>query len=63
MHILSPFVIYTICLNELLAEADDVVKIIKCGHLFHRKCLTEWASKHKSCPMSNVQGQSKLFII
>ena len=41
----------TICLNELQAEADDVVKIIKCGHLFHRICLTEWASKHKSCPM------------
>ncbi|CAN8278198.1 unnamed protein product [Cochlearia groenlandica] len=44
-----------ICLNELLseseAEQEDIIKMPKCLHLFHEKCIFEWLSRHNSCPL------------
>lgn len=37
----------TICL-ELVYDNDK--QIIKCGHQFHKKCISEWYNKEKSCP-------------
>lgn len=37
----------SICCDPLLA---DKVVILKCGHLFHEDCLTEWIKRSKTCP-------------
>ena len=46
----SSLMFCTICLDQLL-PTTDVVKIHKCSHMFHRKCINEWATHTQSCPM------------
>jgi hypothetical protein len=40
-----------ICL-EIFAELDNITDLctLKCGHSFHVKCVTDWASKDPTCP-------------
>lgn len=37
-----------ICCDILLP--DSVLLHLKCGHLFHEKCLLEWMKRSKTCP-------------
>ncbi|KAJ2091472.1 hypothetical protein IW138_001931 [Coemansia sp. RSA 986] len=40
----------SICLNEFCA--GDSVRILDCGHYFHRDCVDSWLTKHSaSCPL------------
>jgi len=51
-----------ICLGDMLelddnySEDDDntVVKLIRCPHLFHRKCLISWFTSKAQCPICNT---------
>jgi hypothetical protein len=38
----------TICLSDY--ETDDDVIILKCEHIFHRKCIQRWTLNHNTCP-------------
>eukprot|EP00449_Zooxanthella_nutricula_P043746 CAMPEP_0198595296 /NCGR_PEP_ID=MMETSP1462-20131121/141732_1 /TAXON_ID=1333877 /ORGANISM="Brandtodinium nutriculum, Strain RCC3387" /LENGTH=220 /DNA_ID=CAMNT_0044326931 /DNA_START=52 /DNA_END=711 /DNA_ORIENTATION=+ len=38
----------SICLCDY--EADDVVIVLPCGHVFHMDCCTEWVRKADLCP-------------
>ncbi|KAM9169815.1 RING finger protein 148 [Pangshura tecta] len=29
----------------------DVVRILRCSHIFHRKCIDPWLLKHRTCPV------------
>jgi len=35
----------TICLDK----PDNCIQL-KCGHIFHKKCIKKWISKNKTCP-------------
>ena len=35
-----------ICLCKLFVPC-----ILKCGHSFHKQCITKWFIQHKSCPV------------
>lgn len=37
-----------ICCDTLLP--DNVLSHLKCGHIFHENCLTEWMKRSKTCP-------------
>ncbi|XP_050354779.1 E3 ubiquitin-protein ligase TRAIP isoform X2 [Nymphalis io] len=43
MHILC-----TIC-NDSVKQAENI-QVIKCGHIFHYQCLSQWISRSKLCP-------------
>jgi len=38
-----------ICLNGF-NETDNGLKILKCGHLYHGKCINEWLKRDMRCP-------------
>jgi hypothetical protein len=46
----------TICFDEF-HEGDREV-IFSCGHVFHMKCVGEWAKKYKTCP--NCRSELKM---
>ena len=29
---------------------DQIVSVLKCGHLFHQECLQQWFRTSKTCP-------------
>ena len=37
-----------ICQSEI--EADEAIRTIQCGHIFHADCLDEWKEEHAACP-------------
>lgn len=37
-----------ICLDDY--KPIDAMKLLKCGHYFHEKCIKEWEKKQKKCP-------------
>jgi hypothetical protein len=39
-----------VCINPLLFGDEDVVEV-KCGHMFHRKCISGWTDAHDTCPL------------
>lgn len=39
-----------ICLEEL----NENVVMIKCHHIYHKKCIDEWFLKKKNCPLCNI---------
>ena len=38
-----------ICLQGFNQEQQ--ITIIKCGHIYHKHCLTKWFLKKKTCPL------------
>ena len=38
-----------ICLEKMIK--GDHIKILKCGHIYHEKCINEWYKKVKECPI------------
>jgi hypothetical protein len=44
-----------ICL-EIFDEYDDVELLctLKCGHSYHKKCLSDWLFKDSSCPTCRI---------
>ena len=38
-----------ICISEF--AKGDVVAELKCGHIFHTDCVSEWVKKHPTCPV------------
>ncbi|KAJ3043081.1 putative E3 ubiquitin-protein ligase dtx2 [Rhizophlyctis rosea] len=50
-----------ICLEAL--EAESVVQVEKCGHLFHKTCIDQWVKGQNTCPYCKVivhEGAPKL---
>jgi len=43
-----------ICREEMTVQADnnssDVPKKLRCGHIFHLRCLKSWLERQQSCP-------------
>ena len=39
----------TICCDEI--KYTDLVRKMKCGHIFHYKCLDEWLENNRKCPV------------
>lgn len=38
----------SICFEKL---SDDILGITSCNHIYHHKCIREWISNSKSCPL------------
>ena len=38
-----------ICLDDM--KIGDHIKILKCGHIYHHKCINEWFNVKKECPI------------
>jgi hypothetical protein len=39
----------SICLGSF--KDPEMVSVLKCGHVFHPDCITEWGKRNPSCPM------------
>ena len=39
----------SICLDPL--KEQPCIKLTKCGHVHHRKCITKWFKIEKTCPL------------
>ena len=37
-----------ICMENF--EENEIVKQLRCGHIFHRDCIDKWLEKQKNCP-------------
>ncbi|EAY12926.1 hypothetical protein TVAG_404720 [Trichomonas vaginalis G3] len=46
-----------ICRQQL--STDEVVKL-PCGHIFHKRCIVEWARSKTTCPICTKSFQSSL---
>lgn len=42
----------SICLDNY-NPTDKIIKL-PCNHIYHQKCINEWFSKSKSCPMCRI---------
>ena len=40
-----------ICLEDI----TESPKTLKCGHVYHTKCIKEWKIKSMTCPMCRVR--------
>ena len=38
-----------ICLDDM--KIGDNIKILKCGHIYHYKCINDWFKVKKECPI------------
>ena len=38
-----------ICLDDM--KIGDNIKILKCGHIYHHKCINDWFNVKKECPI------------
>ncbi|KAF2418034.1 hypothetical protein EJ08DRAFT_599749 [Tothia fuscella] len=48
-----------ICLSDYEAN-DEVRKLVKCGHLFHKDCIGHWLTEGRnSCPLCRGEGVFK----
>ena len=43
-----------ICLSEF-EEGDEAARVPKCGHEYHRGCLTPWLGDNKCCPICKTE--------
>ena len=41
----------SICFDEF--KENELLKQIKCGHIFHKECLSQWFLNMKNCPFCN----------
>ncbi|KAI3862915.1 hypothetical protein MKW98_011954 [Papaver atlanticum] len=39
----------SVCLQDM--NVDDHAAVLKCSHVFHEKCVEEWAERKPSCPL------------
>ncbi|XP_057523554.1 uncharacterized protein LOC130803465 [Amaranthus tricolor] len=51
----------SICLENMSNDGDNL-KIIRCKHVFHRKCLLKWLSKKQSCPCCRSYSFVDVFV-
>ncbi|KAI3882390.1 hypothetical protein MKW92_040283 [Papaver armeniacum] len=40
----------SICLQDISAGDDDT-RVLKCSHIFHHKCMSEWSKRKPNCPL------------
>ena len=38
-----------ICLENMIK--GERVKILRCGHIYHYKCIDEWFKRKRECPL------------
>jgi hypothetical protein len=43
----------TICLEEF--KNKQILRKLKCGHMFHIKCIDKWLKIHKNCPNDKIE--------
>ena len=36
-----------------IIKASSIIKILPCGHAFHKKCIKKWLEKNNTCPYCN----------
>ena len=58
-YISNPNIIYNndeciICFNKF--GPKDLIKLLYCKHIFHKKCLDKWFKKKAVCPICNTNG-------
>ena len=46
----------SICLDDVLNSG----KKVKCGHLFHKKCIDEWIKQSNECPNCRLKIDNKI---
>ncbi|CAG7875495.1 E3 ubiquitin-protein ligase ATL31, partial [Brassica rapa] len=39
----------SICLEEY-EDDHEIMRLNKCGHIFHHFCMDSWLARHRSCP-------------
>jgi len=42
-----------ICRMEF--EADDELRVLRCGHAEHAECIDQWLAVNKSCPLCQTE--------
>ena len=42
----------SICLCNM--DNDEFIKILKCNHVFHNKCIEQWFIKSTICPICSI---------
>merc|ERR1719174_1539731 len=49
----------SICLINF--ETGDIMRVMKCGHRFHKACVDEWLSRYKSvCPLCKIDRRGNV---
>lgn len=56
-----------ICFDSIVNGQD--IRLLKCGHMFHKKCIKSWFKRQRNCPfcravvgVRNIYCKKKLFI-
>ncbi|KAL6178185.1 hypothetical protein ACLB2K_049704 [Fragaria x ananassa] len=50
-----------ICQEEYEADdvADEMGKVLNCGHVFHFECIEQWLAHKNTCPFCKVEAKTK----
>jgi hypothetical protein len=48
----------SICLEQF--DPGDLVRLLKCGHIFHPSCVRDWLKKEATCPMCRKQQEPRM---
>merc|ERR1711998_791667 len=46
-----------ICLNDF--KPGEEIRTLSCEHVFHKSCIDSWLETHTTCPLCNVQLQTR----
>ncbi|KAL8094013.1 hypothetical protein AgCh_035772 [Apium graveolens] len=59
----------TVCMEALdlcrSTNEEDGGRIVRCGHVYHERCIRQWVSLHNSCPLCRtvLSGDSKTSVV
>ena len=51
----------SIC-HEDINFSDEEISVLRCGHLFHKRCLQQWLDTNSTCPQCRSKVNKKNYI-
>ena len=55
--------IYCSICHEDINFSDEEISVLRCGHLFHKRCLQQWLDTDSTCPECRSEVTRNNFVM